>query len=176
MLTMNLENLSQITELKLLGSGQALPHILQSISKAEQSIMIVGPWLDAYFVGNIIDSLTAPKIEVRFIIRIEDGTIDSKTLSALNLAREKLENFQARCLHNLHSKVILIDQQIFYLGSNNWYWYSLHKSLELTVTSNTSILTGIIPEVQDYWENGTPLTTEDLEDHLDFEPIKVDYR
>lgn len=174
---MNMEKLIQITELELLGRGQILPHILQSISKAEQSILIVGPWIDAYFVGKIIDSLSTPGIEVRFIVRIEeDDTVDSKTLSALNLARKKLENFQSGSLHNLHSKVIIIDKQIFYLGSTNWYWYSLNKSLELTVTGNTSILPGIIPEVEDYWENGTPLTTDHLKDHLDFEPIKFDYR
>ncbi|MFA0834586.1 MAG: phospholipase D-like domain-containing protein [Methanobacterium formicicum] len=172
---MNLEELSQITELKLLGMGQALPHILQSISKTKQSILIVGPWLDSYFTGKIINSLTAPEIKLRFIVRIDgDDPIDVKTLSALNLAREKIKNFQARTLPNLHSKVILIDQEIFYMGSTNWYWYSLHESLEVTLTGETSIIPDIITQMNSYWDKATPLTLDDLKDYHDLEPIMKD--
>lgn len=172
---MILEKLSLNSKLKLLGRGQILPHIQTSISQATDSILIAGPWLDAYFVREIIDSLGDQNIGVSFIVRIEDGyVIDSKTLSALNLARKNIKNFQARTLKNLHSKIILIDKDIFYLGSTNWYWYSLHESLEVTVTGKTFILPEIISEMDSYWENATPLTIDDMKDHNDFEPIKKD--
>jgi phosphatidylserine/phosphatidylglycerophosphate/cardiolipin synthase-like enzyme len=172
---MNREKSSLNTKSKLLGRGQVLSHLEGSISRAQDSILIVGPWLDSYFTGKIINSLPTPEIEVRFIVRIEgDGPIDGKTLSALNLAREKIKNFQARSLLNLHSKVILIDQEIFYMGSTNWYWYSLHQSLEVTVTGETSIIPEIITEMNSYWDKATPLTMDDLKDYHDLEPIKKD--
>lgn len=162
-------------ELKLLGKGQLLPHLQTSISHASQSIWIVGPWLDAYFVGNVIDSIRFPEIEVRFIVRIDDeGIIDSKTLSALNLARKNIPNYHARSLLNLHSKVILIDEDVFYLGSTNWYWYSLHKSQEMTVTGKTIIIPELILELMDYWDKATPLTTGDVKGYHDLEPLTAD--
>jgi len=162
-------------ELKLLGKGHLLPHLLTSISQASQSIWIVGPWLDAYFVGNVIDSISYPEIEVRFIVRIDDdGIIDSKTLSALNLARKSIPNYRARSLQNLHSKVILIDKDLFYLGSTNWYWYSLHKSQEMTVSGKTTLLPELFNELDEYWDKATPLTTGDVKGYHDLEPIQVD--
>jgi len=172
---MNLEKLSLNSKLKLLGRGQILPHLQTSISQATDSILIVGPWLDAYFVGKIIDSMADQNIGVSFIVRIEDDdVIDSKTLSALNLARKNIKKFQARTLKNLHSKIILLDKDIFYLGSTNWYWYSLHESLEVTVTGKTSIMPDIISEMDSYWEKATPLTMDDMKGYNDFEPIKKD--
>ena len=172
---MNREKSSLNPKLKLLGRGQVLSHLEGSISRAQDSILIVGPWLDSYFTGKIINSLPAPEIEVSFIVRIDgDDPIDGKTLSALNLAREKIKNFQARTIPNLHSKVILIDQEIFYMGSTNWYWYSLHESLEATVTGETSSIPEIITEMNNYWEKATPLTMDDLKDYHDLEPIKKD--
>ena len=172
---MKLEKSSLKQDLKLLTPGQILPHLQMNISKATNSICIVGPWLDAYFTRKVIDSLAEPEIAVSFIIRIDkDELIDAKTLSALNLASKNIKNFQARTLPNLHSKVILIDREIFYLGSTNWYWYSLHESLEVTVTGETSLIPGIITEIDSYWEKSTILTSNDLEGYHDYEPVKSD--
>ncbi|BDZ71395.1 phospholipase D-like domain-containing protein [Methanobacterium petrolearium] len=162
-------------KLTLLGKDQIIPQLQNSILQATNSIMIVGPWLDAYFTRIVIDSLPQPDLAVLFLVRIDDdGLVDGKTMSALNLAQENLENFQARTLPQLHSKVIIIDDITFYLGSANWYWYSLHKSLETTVTGKTSILPELVPEIYGYWEKATPLTKEDLKDHRDLEPIMSD--
>jgi len=145
-------------DLKLLGQDQLLPWLQHDISQVTRSIMIVGPWLDAYFVAKVLDSMQSTKIGVSFLVRIDgDELIDTKTLSALNLARENLENFQARTIPYLHSKVILLDQALFYLGSANWYWYSLHKSLETTITGKIDILPGLINKMDRYWEKATPL-------------------
>lgn len=161
--------------LKLLTSGQIIPHLQWSISQATRSINIVGPWLDAYFARKIIDSLQHPEMAVSFLLRIEeDGTIDTKTLSALNLAQENIRNFQARTLPYLHSKFIIIDNESFYLGSANWYWYSLHESLETTITGCTSQLPELISRLDDYWEKAKPLSRDDLKGYHDLEPLKKD--
>ncbi|NYB52394.1 MAG: hypothetical protein HVN35_07555 [Methanobacteriaceae archaeon] len=161
--------------LELLKKGELLPHLQQSICQAAKSIFIVGPWIDAYFVGKIIDSIEDENINLSFMVRMEeDNSIDSRTLSALNLARKNSVNFQAKTLQNLHFKIILIDNDIFYMGSTNWYYYSLHKSLELTLTGKTSIIPKINSEMEYYWENGTLLTDDDLKGHNDTEPIQKD--
>ncbi|WP_287681883.1 phospholipase D-like domain-containing protein [Methanobacterium sp.] len=152
-----------------------LSQLQQDISHTWKSIMIVGPWLDAYFVEKVIDSLNPPDIEVRFLVRIDgEGVVDSKTLSALNLARENIKNFQARSLLKLHSKAILLDSDVFYLGSANWYWYSLHESLELTVTGKTCILPRLIEELVVYWDQATPLSTREMKEYHDLEPIRTE--
>jgi hypothetical protein len=161
--------------LKLLGKGELLTHLQSRISQAAASILVVGPWLDAYFVMKVMDSLPSQEIEVRFLVRIEEeGKIDSKTKSALNLARKNIANFKAKNLKNLHSKVIIIDKKIFYLGSTNWYWYSLNESLEATITGKISYLPELITAMDYYWEKATPLTADDLKGFNDFEPIKVE--
>ncbi len=160
---------------KVIGKGKVLRYLRGHISNAKKSILIVGPWIDGYFVQEIIDSLPNKKIKVKFIVRI-DGMeeIDDKTLSALNLAQKNIENYEARTLPSLHSKVILIDNETFYLGSTNWYWYSLNESLELTIIGQTSTITGLTHELQEYWNKGTPISNKEISKHDDVKPMKDD--
>lgn len=156
--------------LKLLTKGQLIPQLKESISNAERSIFIVGPWLDAYFTRIIVDSITDKDIEVKFVVRVDDGVIDGKTLSALNLARENLKNFQAKALENLHSKVILIDDEIFFLGSANWYWYSLNEGVEVVVMGPIDQLTELALELDKYWNESSPVPGDLITKHTDFKP------
>lgn len=169
----NLAPLSR--DYKIIGKGKVLRYLRGHISHAKKSITVVGPWIDGYFVQEIIDSLPNKDIEVKFIVRI-DGLeeIDEKTLSALNLARKNIKNYEAKTLPKLHSKVILIDDETFYLGSTNWYWYSLNKSLELTINGKISALPDLIDELEDYWENGNSVSKEEVIEHEDVTPIEED--
>jgi hypothetical protein len=160
-----------MNEIKLLTKGQLLPHLEDSISKAEQSIFIVGPWLDAYFARIVINSLIDKDIQVKFIVRIDEGVIDGKTLSALHLAHQNFRNFKARALENLHSKIILIDSQIFFLGSANWYWYSLNKGIEVAVMGQVNVIPDLKSEVHSYWEESSPVDLSSLT-ILDCKPVK----
>lgn len=160
-------------DLKLLTNGELLTQLKDSISLAEESIFIVGPWLDAYFTRIIVDSLPGKDIKVKFIVRVDDGVIDGKTLSALNFARENLNNFQAKSLENLHSKAILVDGEIFFLGSANWYWYSLNRGVELTIKGTTTQLPGLIPELEKYWEEAAPILEDLISKFQDFDPVSV---
>lgn len=66
-------------DLKLLGQDQLLPWLQHDISQVIRSIMIVGPWLDAYFVAKVLDSMQTTKIWVRFLVCIDgDELIDTK--------------------------------------------------------------------------------------------------
>ncbi len=160
--------------LKLLTKGQLIPHLKEAISNTKESIFIVGPWMDAYFARIIIDSLPNKEVEVKFIVRADDGVIDTKTLSALNLARQNLNKFQANSLENLHSKVILIDGEIFFLGSANWYWYSLNQGVEVIVKGDISLLPELLQELDQYWMESSHISMEDIEKNRDFTPIDTD--
>ncbi|MCE5214589.1 MAG: phospholipase D-like domain-containing protein [Methanobacterium sp.] len=160
--------------LKLLDKGQILANIKKRILKTDKNIYIIGPWLDAYFTREIIHSLPHPEIEVNFLVRKDEGVIDGKTLSALNLARMNITHFQARSLEKLHSKVIVIDNETFYLGSANWYWYSLNKTFETTITGNIPLLSKLIPQIEEYWDIATPISEDEIKKHCDFEPVKED--
>ena len=170
---MKMQTRTESGNFRFLTNDQILPHLQWSISHASQHIIIVGPWLDAYFAGKVIDSLPHLDLAVSFLVRVEeDGEIDAKTLSALNLAQRNIKNFQARALPQLHAKVIIIDNETFYLGSANWYWYSLHKSLETMVTGETSLIPELLSVIDNYWEKATPLARDDLEGYHDLEPLK----
>lgn len=158
--------------LKLLTKGQIIPHLEESISKAADSIFLVGPWLDAYFTRLMVNSLVNEDVEVKFVVRMDEGVVDGKTLSALNLAHQKLGNFQARSLENLHSKVILIDREIFFLGSANWYWYSLNQGVEVVIKGYADQLTGLVLELDKYWSEGSPIPVEELKHYKDFTDIE----
>lgn len=128
--------------------------------------------MDAYFTQEIISSLPHQDIGVRFLVRDVDGVIDGKTLSALNLARLNLRNFQARSLNKLHSKVIIIDDKTFYLGSANWYWYSLMENWETTITGKTDLIINLTTQLEDYWDMATPISEDLIKEHCDFESVK----
>lgn len=158
------------TNLQLLTQGLLLQEIVKGFQNAKESIFIVGPWLDAYFTGIVVNSLVNREVPVKFIVRVDDGIIDKKTLSALNLAQKKLENFQARSLDNLHSKIIVIDRKFFFLGSANWYWYSLNKGVEVNIKGSTDLLPEIILEIEKYWKDSSPIDLSITD--FDSEPVK----
>lgn len=173
------EHLKSITNkqgkstLKLLTKGQLITHLKDTISNAGKSIYIVGPWLDAYFTRTLVNSLSNKEVDVKFVVRMDDGVIDTKTLSALNLARQNLKNFQAKSLENLHSKVILIDGEIFFLGSANWYWYSLNIGVEVTVKGDITLLPELLQILDHYWIDSSPINIEDIKKSRDFNPLKT---
>jgi len=158
----------------LLTTKTLLPQLKESLSQAENCIFIVGPWLDAYFTRIIVDSITNKNVEVKFIVRIDQGVIDQKTLSALNLAQQSFKNFQAKSLENLHSKVVLIDKEIFLLGSANWYWYSLHESLETVIKGPTDQIPELIGELEEYWAKGHIIPLNEIIKYQDFDPVRTE--
>jgi hypothetical protein len=166
-----LREVYSITPLKLLSNKEILIHLKRALKNTSQGILVVGPWLDAYFTRIIINSVKSKEIDAKFIVRIDDDVIDKKTLSALNLAKQNLEKFQAKSLENLHSKVILIDHEIF-LGSANWYWYSLHESVEIVINGDISNIPDLQEELDNYWKEGTVIPDEKISEFNDFEPIK----
>lgn len=158
-------------DIVLLKKDRIVPELVECFSNARKSIDIFGPWLDIYFTRLLVNSLSK-ELNVKFEVREDDGVIEKKTLSALNFADQNLKNFQARSLENLHCKIILIDLEIFFLGSTNWYWYSLNKGIEVIIKGYTRELPDLIAEIEKYWTDGTPIEREIIKNYQDFKPVK----
>lgn len=159
------------SSIKLIGKGELLPNLRNSFKEAKESIYIIGPWIDSFFVREMIDSLNNENIKINFIVRLEDGEIDEKTKLALNLAEQQINKFEAKSLESLHSKIILIDKKIFYLGSANWFQHSLNNPLEITIKGKLSVLPELETEVNYYWEISNNIKIEEIIEFRNFTPI-----
>jgi phosphatidylserine/phosphatidylglycerophosphate/cardiolipin synthase-like enzyme len=65
-----------------------------------------------------------------------------------------------RLLEDLHAKLIVIDDNVVYCGSANWYQYSLQESRELVLRGPADDAVGLLDELHTIWEMGsedTPL-------------------
>ncbi len=129
------------------------------LSQAKNSVTIVGPWIDSFFVQEVLDSINKD-LKLRFIVRIWDDEVDGKTFYALNMAQEKIKNFEARSLPRLHTKAIVIDEKIAYFGSTNWYKYSMEKAVEITVRAKIENIREFNNQISEYWENSKTITFE----------------
>jgi phosphatidylserine/phosphatidylglycerophosphate/cardiolipin synthase-like enzyme len=61
---------------------------------------------------------------------------------------------QHRVLSRLHAKCIVVDSDILYCGSVNWYRYSLDTSLEIAVRGPVASVTGCAAELDRLWNSG----------------------
>lgn len=133
---------------------------------------MVGPWIDSFFVQEVLDSINKD-LKLKFIVRIWDDEVDGRTFYALNMAKEKIEDFEARSLPKLHTKAIIIDEKIAYFGSTNWYKYSLEEAVEITVRLKIGELDDFNSLINKYWEDSNSISFQDNSfDETDSEPIK----
>jgi phosphatidylserine/phosphatidylglycerophosphate/cardiolipin synthase-like enzyme len=73
---------------------------------------------------------------------------------ALSILSDHWANFEVRTLPGLHAKCICIDNQIAFVGSANWYRYSLEESLEIVLRGPISSAQGLDREFEAFWEQG----------------------
>lgn len=154
-----------------INKGQLLTYLVNSFSEAEKSLMIIGPWIDMFFVKQITNSLNNDEILVQFIIRTENGEIDESTRLALNLAGQNIHKFEVKSLEMLHSKLILVDDEIFYLGSTNWFHHSLNNPLEITLKGEISSFPELASDIKYYWKTGNSIKKEEIIEFRNFTPI-----
>lgn len=144
---------------KCIGSGRVLAYLRNDLAKATRSLLIIGPWLDDYFAQEIIRVAPA-NIEARVLVRGEKNVEPRAwigTQQAIFTFRNHWKAFQARQLDLIHAKVICIDGQIVYLGSANWYRFSLEKARELVLRLHLNEMENLEDELENLWEGGTDL-------------------
>lgn len=144
---------------KCIGSGRVLAYLRNDLAEANRSLLIIGPWLDDYFAQEIT-KVAHTNIDARVLVRgvenVEPAAWE-RTQQAVFTFRNHWKVFQARHLNLLHAKVICIDGKIAYLGSANWYRFSLEKSKEIVLRLPVSEMENLEEELETLWEYGTDL-------------------
>ncbi|HWR26778.1 MAG TPA: phospholipase D-like domain-containing protein, partial [candidate division Zixibacteria bacterium] len=139
-----------------IGSGKALAYIRGDLRRATKSLFLVGPWIDDYVAEQLV--LVAPKkLDARVLIRPEkqvQSDVWNRILTALYIFADHWDNFEVRVLERLHAKCLCIDSHVVYVGSANWYRYSLEESMEVVLRGNVDGIYGIDKELEGLWEKG----------------------
>lgn len=140
------------------GPGKTLAYIRADIRKASKSMFLIGPWLDDYVAREIV--LVAPQhLEARVLVRDEaqvECEVWARIESALSIFANHWDRFEARTLDRLHAKCLLLDQRIAYVGSANWYRYSLEQSLEIVLCGPMNAVDGLKQECDELWDRARP--------------------
>lgn len=159
-------------KLKIFGQGKILPYLRGDLAQAKESVVIIGPWIDIFFVKEVINSVKKD-IKLNFIVRLWEMDVDKKTLYALKYAKDNITDFEARSLPKLHTKAIFIDNRIIYMGSTNWYEYSLKEAVEITIRGTMNEFDGFDNLIDNYWSNSKHINLEDEKfEKYDQKPIK----
>lgn len=154
----NSSNYSQ--SFKALGQGKILPYLIGDIKKAQEEIIIFGPWLDAYFINEVISNIN-DDVSLQLLIRLDgEANIKENTLNCVRLFKEKIPKFEAKMLNTLHAKIIIIDRKIAYIGSANWYKYSLETAFEIVMRGSYDNIRELGYLINDYWNKGEYIDTE----------------
>lgn len=144
---------------KCIGSGRVLAYLRNDLTKATRSLFIIGPWLDDYFAQAM--TRAAPvNIEVRLLVRGKknvDPVAWEHTQQAICIFRNHWIELKTRHLDLLHAKVICIDGEIVYVGSANWYQFSLEKSKEIVLRLPVREMANLKEELENLWELGIEL-------------------
>jgi len=133
-------------------------NIRSDLQKATQSIMIIGPWIDDYFAHEVISS-AARGLKANVLIR-DPNDVDKfsweRSQIALSVFKEHWSSLEVRTLEKLHAKMILIDNNLLYIGSANWYRFSLESAREIVIRGLVESTNGIQVEIKKLWRDGKP--------------------
>jgi hypothetical protein len=144
---------------KCVGPGEALAYIRSDLRLAQVSILIIGPWLDDYFAKELV--LASPKtLSARVLIRSRDQVDPEawdRTMAALGILAGHWAACECRSLQLLHAKCLQIDKKTVYIGSANWYRYSLETSLEIMLRGALDSVEGGDTTLESLWDQGEPV-------------------
>lgn len=140
------------------GPGKTLAYLRGDLRAAAQSFFLIGPWLDSYVAEQIV--LLAPRnLQARVLVRAEqqvEAEVWQEMVKGLSRFAGHWNQFEVRTLERLHAKCVLIDDRLCYVGSANWYRYSLETSLEIVLRGPLESVPGLQPACEALWEQATP--------------------
>jgi len=145
------------------GSGKILARLRSDLRAATKSIFLLGPWIDDYVAEQIV-LVANRELAVRILVRSErqvEPKVWERIAAALSTSADHWANFEARSLDRLHAKCLVIDERIAYVGSANWYRYSLEESLEIVLRVPLAAVAGLQQDCEQLWEQAEPLEIPD---------------
>lgn len=146
-----------------IGKGELLPSLRGDLKKVANDLLVVCPWIDEYFASQLCKAAIADTLRGRFLVRPEhamDAGVWKHVAGALAVFAEHCKTFEARTLDRLHAKVVLLDSKIAYVGSFNFYRFSLEQSNEIALRVDADSTHGLASELQRLWDLGTPTAVE----------------
>ncbi len=148
---------------RALGPGNLLGHLRSDLKKAVREVLIVGPWIDAFFADLVIGA--SPTTVAFRILTRPLGAMSPGFLEHAQAAQQLFTdrgNAEIRTLHHLHAKVILIDGIIAFCGSANWYRYSLEEAAEIVLRGDGQEVPTLLDELASLWDQATAENLEVL--------------
>ncbi len=144
------------------GTGELLAHLRGDLRKAKRSLWIVCPWIDGYFADEVA-KVAAPTLSVRLAVRPQSA-VEERSWSGIAAGAARLRShfaaFDIVGLARLHAKAIVIDEKIAYLGSANFYRYSLEQSWELVVRGPADQFGNLLQRLNGLFDQGVRLKVE----------------
>lgn len=140
------------------GPGKTLAYLRGDLRKAASSVFLIGPWLDTYVAEQIVLH-SSRNLQGRVLVRAEhqvEREVWQEIVSGLGELAGYWSHFEVRTLERLHAKCLLIDDRLAYVGSANWYRYSLEASLEIVLRGPVEEAPGLQNECEALWEQATP--------------------
>lgn len=141
------------------GTAELLPWLKRDVRRAREELLVVCPWLDAFFAWSIA-SVALRSLPVRILMRPATQT-DAVTwghmLDAVATMQESFAAVQVRTLERLHAKCIVVDRATAYVGSANYYAFSLEQSREVTLRGPIDSVQGLAAELERLWCAGSDL-------------------
>jgi len=134
------------------------------LRKATSSVFLIGPWLDSYVAEQIVLH-SSRHLQGRVLVRAEqqvEAEVWQEIVSGLCKFARHWDHFEVRTLERLHAKCLLIDDRLAYVGSANWYRYSLETSLEIVLRGPLESIANLQPECEALWEQATPFVVPTL--------------
>jgi hypothetical protein len=142
------------------GPGKTLAYLRSDVRTAARSFFLIGPWLDSYVAEQIV--LLAPhSLTARVLVRAEqqvEADVWQEIIKGLSRFATHWTHFEVRTLERLHAKCVLIDERLCYVGSANWYRYSVETSLEIMLRGPLDSVPGLQQECEALWEQATPFS------------------
>ncbi len=137
------------------------PMLKHLIDNATKSIHICMEILSDYEpVKTLLDSLVAAHLRGVGVEVLYEGDISSNSYGASYLAQRGVSVKEDSSQTFLHTKMVVIDDRVVYLGSHNWSPYALGKNNEYGILIfNTTIATFYDRYFQSLWNDAssTPL-------------------
>jgi len=167
------KSLKSSNKFKVIGPGKVLSYLRGDLQKAHESLFVIGPWIDGYFIKEVKAAIKGD-ISTRFLVRLANSESRLTNLNDLEYLRTHLINFEARSLQTLHAKVIIVDNDVVYVGSTNWYKYSIEQALEVTLRGHVSDISNFQGIIEGYWNKAEPVNMEQVQIGIN-NLSKIDY-
>jgi hypothetical protein len=139
-----------------IGTGKFLATLRGDLKKATDELFIICPWLDEFFALELA-KIGVSSMNIRILMRPKtsvDSAMWPHMESAVSIFRDQFTSSTVRTLDRLHAKCIILDRRVCYIGSVNFYWYSLNESREICLRGPLDEMGALGPEAEALWKEG----------------------